>query len=183
MAEPNYMYAEAAYNAHNRLTRADELCAFADLDLATKVIWHNVAATAARASGKLYLQAKKRLADEFGIELDEAWEARVLGGEHDVPFPENPNCSYTQLRQSLENIRMTAARLLNKERKMVTSIALTDLSHILRFCSEAGVIGSVLRDNAVKFRGSDPTTHAYTKHEAGLGCEHCGRPEEEHATI
>jgi len=36
---------------------------------------------------RLYIHTKKRLSDEYAVELNEEWEARVLGGEHDVPFP------------------------------------------------------------------------------------------------
>ncbi len=158
VAEPDYTYARASYDAFNKACNAPNATPFDEIDLASKVVWHKTAAAARvhvyglfthKQIGNLfslYCHAKKRLKDEFGIELDEDWETRVAGGEHDVPFPDTADLEYNKMRRALNNVRMVAARLLNKERKMVTSIAVTDLEHILRFCAEAGEAGSVLRD-------------------------------------
>ena len=38
---------------------------------------------------KLYGHLAKRLNDEYGVEVTEEWQARVLSGEHDVPLGES----------------------------------------------------------------------------------------------
>lgn len=36
----------------------------------------------------LYSHLKKRVFDEYGIDITPEWELRVLSGEHDAPLPE-----------------------------------------------------------------------------------------------
>ena len=36
---------------------------------------------------RLYIMLKKRVFDQWGVEVTEEWERRVLAGEHDVPLP------------------------------------------------------------------------------------------------
>lgn len=41
-----------------------------------------------RNAVRLYVHLKKRVFDEFGIDISEEWEEKVLAGEHDVPLRE-----------------------------------------------------------------------------------------------
>lgn len=50
-------------------------------------VQNTVVAEAIMNLRKLYGHAKKRLFDEYAIDLTQEWEQRVIGGEHDVPFP------------------------------------------------------------------------------------------------
>ncbi len=100
---------------------------------------------------KLYSQVKKRLSDEFCIELDSVWEARVVGGEHDVPLPDIPDmCSYTAMSRALRNVSMLARRMkryvLNPMPVASAAKIIVDVDHIIRFCEEVGVTSSVLRE-------------------------------------
>lgn len=39
------------------------------------------------------MHVRKRLMDQFGINITPEWEMRVVNGEHDIPFPEREDGS------------------------------------------------------------------------------------------
>ena len=96
---------------------------------------------------QLYLHVKKRLFDEFGIELTHAWENRVMKGEHGVPLPFD-DTMYRKMELALRNISMTTRRMVNRSNKGGINVPLLveDLGHIMRFCEEAGIKPSILRE-------------------------------------
>ncbi len=100
---------------------------------------------------KLYTHAKKRLFDEFSIDLDREWETRVVAGEHDVPFPDTTDLEYSKMHRALRNIRMLVARMVNRTNRggVNATLLVEELGHIMRFCAEGGETGSVLRADQV----------------------------------
>ncbi len=111
-----------------------------------------------RKAHALYTHVKKRLSDEFTIELTSDWENRVLKGEHDVPLPDTADLEYVKMSRALRNVSQVARRMANRSNKGGINVALLseDLGHIMRFCEEVGVTSSVLRmDRLTMSQGMD----------------------------
>lgn len=137
---------------------------------------------------RLYTHVKKRLSDEFGVELNAEWEARVVCGERDVPLP-SVDTEYRKMERALNNVRMLTTRMVNRTNRGGINAALLveELGHILRFCGEGGFPGSVLRETnnaGVQLaNAADPTRHKYMETADLLAdaCSLCGRLEGEHS--
>jgi hypothetical protein len=105
------------------------------------------AATDSRSNAvvALYTHVNRRLRDEFSINLTSEWEACVVGGEHDVPLPYTAYLEYNNMRRAMRNVSMVARRIIARNQGGFVGDR-DDVIHILRFCEEAGITSSILRE-------------------------------------